>query len=227
MTKPLVIAHRGWSGKFPENTMDSIRGAVELGADMVEIDLQETRDGEVLVFHDYRLNRICRVRARVKAKTASEIQKLGKGVPTFDEVLQYCRGRTRLLVEIKGADGTKVTRMIERFGMTDDVIVFSIKPQRMVELAATNDRIARFGLIARDLTRRVKELESLITYAGLGLSRKLVRSKSMVEQMQRAGRKLFVWTVDQEEEMRRLIDWGVDGLITNVPDVAMRVRGGK
>ena len=71
---PLIIAHRGFSGRYPENTLAAVRAALDLGVDFVEIDVHETRDGEVIVFHDYRLKRICRVRGRVRDKTLAEIK---------------------------------------------------------------------------------------------------------------------------------------------------------
>ena len=74
-TRPLIIAHRGFSGRYPENTLASVRAALQLGVDFVEIDVQETRDGELIVFHDYRLRRICGVRGRVRDKTLAEIQR--------------------------------------------------------------------------------------------------------------------------------------------------------
>src|SRR5271169_2665013 len=112
MTKrPLIIAHRGFSGRYPENTPAAIRGAIELGIDMVEIDVQETRDGELIVFHDYRLNRICGVRGRVRHKTLAAIQQLNPQVPTLREVLTACRGKVRVLIEIKRADPRKVAEL--------------------------------------------------------------------------------------------------------------------
>src|SRR5664280_490941 len=109
---PLIIAHRGFSGRYPENTLTAVRAALDLGVDFVEIDVHETRDGELIVFHDYRLYRICRVRGRVRDKTLAEIKRLNRQVPTLAEVLQMCRGKARVLIEIKGADPRKVAAVI-------------------------------------------------------------------------------------------------------------------
>jgi glycerophosphoryl diester phosphodiesterase len=203
--KPLIIAHRGWSARYPENTMSAIRAAIRLGVDMVEIDVQETRDGELVVFHDYRLDRIYSKHKRVCEALRKELP----DAPTLREVLRL---RFPLLIEIKGANGAKVAREIKRCQMVREVIVFSIKPQRMVELMKANPTIPRFGLA-------VSKPRSHVPVRGWGVSRHLIRTRSDVAKLHRHG-KLFVWTVNQADEMRRLADWGVDGLITNHPDRA-------
>src|SRR5260221_12598268 len=94
MTKrPLIIAHRGFSSRYLENTLASVCAAFDLGVDFVEIDVQETRDGELIVFHDYRLNRICGARGRGRHKTLAEIQRLNPQVPALRNVLAACRAR--------------------------------------------------------------------------------------------------------------------------------------
>src|ERR1035438_9941021 len=98
--RPLIIAHRGFSSRYLENTLASVRAALQLGVDLVEIDVQETRDGELIVFHDYRLRRICGVRGRVRDKTLAEIRRLNPQVPTLRHVLCACRGKARVLTEI-------------------------------------------------------------------------------------------------------------------------------
>src|SRR5580700_6515840 len=125
-TQPLIIAHRGFSSRYPENTLASVDAALQLGVDFVEIDVQETGDGELIVFHDYRLNRICGGRGRVRHKTLAEIQQLNPQVPTLREVLTTCRGRTRVLIEIKRADPRKVAELIAKLHMEREVIVFAL-----------------------------------------------------------------------------------------------------
>jgi glycerophosphoryl diester phosphodiesterase len=222
--RPLIIAHRGFSGRYPENTLPAVRAALDLGVDFVEIDVQETRDGELIVFHDYRLKRICGVRGRVRDKTLAEIKRLNPEIPTLTEVLRSCRGKARVLIEIKGADPRKVAALIEKCDMAREVIVFSLSIPRLKVFAEAAPRIACFGLIARNLRFRISCLKSTVSIRGLGLSRRLVRSRAIVERVHRKGWKLFVWTVNREVEMRRLAEWGVDGLITNHPDLALNLE---
>src|ERR1035438_3063798 len=134
--RPLIIAHRGFSSRYLENTLASVDAALQLGVDFVEIDVQETRDGELIVFHDYRLNRICGVRGRVRHKTLAEIQRLNPQVPTLREVLSACRGRARVLIEIKRADPRKVAELIATLRMEREVIVFALSVARMKRFAA-------------------------------------------------------------------------------------------
>jgi len=216
---PLIIAHRGFSGRYLENTLASVRAALALGVDFVEIDVQETCDGELIVFHDYRLNRICGVRGRVRDKTLAEIQRLNPQVPTLQEVLHACRGTARVLLEIKRADPRKVAAVIREMRMESDVIVFSLSIRRMKDLAAANPRIPRFGLVARRLPLAMARIKT-VGVGGVGLNRRLVRSGRIVRKIHKRGWKLFVWTVNREVEMKKLASWGVDGIITNHPDVA-------
>ena len=206
----LIIAHRGFSSRYPENTLPAIRAALKLGVDMVEIDVHETRDGRIVVFHDYRLNRLCGVPGRVRDKTLRELP----GIPTLEQVLKTCRGRARVLIEIKRADPAKVAGVIERLGMRRQVIVFSMSERIMRELPAG---IPRFGLATRNL-----KFDAPVT--GLGVNRRLIRSRADVRRLHRRGLQVFVWTVNRRKEMERLMAWGVDGLITNYPDRAISCK---
>ncbi len=221
--RPLIIAHRGFSGKYPENTLAAFRAALALGVDMVEIDVHETRDGELVVFHDYRLDRLCGVRGRVRDVTLAKLQRLNPAVPTLADVLRVCRGRARVLVEIKRADPRKVAAAISRQRMEREVIVFSQSVARMKMLAAENPRIPRFGVIARDLRSSACRIQTSVVVRGVGLNRQLLTSRMVRNRPPLAGWKVFVWTVNRASDMRRFADWGVDGIITNRPDVALAV----
>jgi glycerophosphoryl diester phosphodiesterase len=174
--RPLIIAHRGFSGKYPENTLAAIRAALALGVDMVEIDVHETRDGELVVFHDYRLDRLCGVRGRVCDVTLARLKRLNPAVPALADVLRVCRGRARVLVEIKRADPRKVAALITKLHMEREVIVFSLSIPRMKAFADSAPRVTRFGLVARDLRSSVLRLRSSVAVGGLGLNRQLVTS---------------------------------------------------
>jgi len=218
-TRPLIIAHRGFSSRYLENTLAAVRAALEAGVDWVEIDVQQTRDGELIVFHDYRLNRICGVRGRVRDRTLTEIRRLNPQVPTLRQVLQMCRGRGPVLIEVKRADLRNVAAVIGETRMEDEVMVFSLSIRSMKEIAAVNPRIRCCGLVARRLSLALARLEP-IRIEAVALSRRIVRSRRVVWRIHRRGWKLFVWTVNRKAEMKKLAEWGVDGLITDHPDMA-------
>jgi glycerophosphoryl diester phosphodiesterase len=219
-TWPLIIAHRGFSSRYLENTLTSVRAALDLGVDFVEIDVQETRDGELIVFHDYRLNRVCGVRGRVRHKTLAEIQRLNPQIPTLREVLTTCRGKAQVLIEIKRADPREVAELIAKLRMEREVIVFSLSVPRMKQFATAVPGVPRFGLVARNPLWAMARLKASVDIEGLGISRRLVTSPRVVRQIHRCGWKVFVWTVNREVEMKRFASWGVDGIITNYPDRA-------
>jgi glycerophosphoryl diester phosphodiesterase len=156
----------------------------------------------------------------VRDKTLAEIRRLNREVPTLAEVLQMCRGKARVLVEIKGADPRKVAAVIARSRMEHEVIVFSLSIPRLKAFAEAAPHITRFGLIARNLRSTLHALRASVAVQGLGLSRRLVTSPRVVQDIHRRGWKVFVWTVNREVEMRKLARWGVDGIITNHPDRA-------
>ena len=220
--QPLVIAHRGFSARHLENTLPAIESAVRLGVDFVEIDVHETRDGEIIVFHDYRLNRICSVRGRVRDKTLAELKQINPDITSLSEVLHVCRGGTKLLIEIKRATPAKVNELITRHGMADHVIVFSMRIARLRDFASANPKIPRWGIIGRNLQFGLARFQSMV--AGVALDQRLVMSRAVVERIHTRGLKLFVWTVNRVEEMRQLTNWGVDGLITDHPDRALNLR---
>ena len=216
---PLVIAHRGFSGRYPENTLTAIRAALRLGVDFVEVDVHETADGQLMVFHDYRLNRICGVPGRIRDTTAARIRQLNPAVPTLAQVLRTCRGKSQVLIEIKRADPAKVAAVIRRHRMQRQVIVFAFSQRRLAALAAAAPELTRFGLIdQQDWTRLA------VPVHGLGLNHRRIRSRRTVVGLHRRGWQVFVWTVNQPRSMRRLCAWGVDGLITNFPDRARSLR---
>jgi glycerophosphoryl diester phosphodiesterase len=218
--RPLIIAHRGFSSRYAENTLAAVRGAIALGVDFVEVDVQETRDGELIVFHDYRLDRLCGVRGRVRDKTLAEIQRWNPQVPTLREVLRACRGRARVLIEIKRADPRKVAALIAELRMERDVVVFSLSISCLKSFAEAAPHVSRFGLMAHRLRLSLFAFRLPLTLEGLGLSRRLVTSPRVVRQIHRRGWKVVVWTVNREVEMRKLARWGVDGIITDHPDLA-------
>ena len=145
-----VIAHRGFSGAAPENTLAAVRAAIEVGADMVEIDVTLTSDGHIVVIHDETLDRTTTGSGRVSDFTLAELQRLdaggwfaprfaGERIPTLDQVLDEIEGRILLNVEIKSEAVergvvTKVASAIRKRGMMEHVVVSSFSPTALQQM---------------------------------------------------------------------------------------------
>jgi glycerophosphoryl diester phosphodiesterase len=131
---PWIIAHRGASEEEPENTLRAFRRAAELGADMVELDLHLSRDGELVVIHDARVDKTTDGAGEVRALTLAELRRLdagrGERIPTLQEVIDALRSRCRLYIELK-APGTPAAaaETIIRAGLGEDVIIGSFQPR--------------------------------------------------------------------------------------------------
>jgi glycerophosphoryl diester phosphodiesterase len=220
MSQPLVIAHRGFSSRSPENTLASFRAAIEVPVDFIEVDVQETVDGKLAVFHDMQLRRLCGIPGRVSQTTLARMRQCKSDIPTLAEALRAVRGKCRLLIEMKTADGMKIARAIERAGMVEQVIVFSFSIEQLQQVAMTNPEIRLFGLLADDLGPSLRQISSTVHVEGIGVGNRLLKTAAHVHRLQERIGEVFVWTVNQASRMRELASWGVDGIITNRPDVA-------
>jgi glycerophosphoryl diester phosphodiesterase len=225
-----VIAHRGASIDAPENTIAAFRLAIEQGADYVELDVQESKDGEVVVVHDSDLMKLGGGPAKVWEATAAELRSVdigsrigpkyaGEGVPTLAEALAACKGRARVIVELKsyGHDvqlAEKVVALVEAAGMADDCVFMSLDHgmvRRMKELRPN----WRAGVLA---AKAIGDLT--ILGADFVAVESRMATHRFVRRAHRAGQEVYVWTVDDPASMLAMMSRGVDGLITNRPDVA-------
>jgi glycerophosphoryl diester phosphodiesterase len=227
MTGPMVVAHRGASRAFPENTLAAFRGAVALGADGVELDVWRCRDGSVAVHHDARLAGDGPALAELTARD------LPDDVPLLAEALAVCE-HLWVNVEIKsdhrepGFDpaypvSDAVVAVLSACGPLDRFLVSSfdagaVERCRVVEPALPT------GRLVFDLPDPVSLVESTAAAGHRSLHPwdPLVDT-ALVELAHDAGLALHVWTVDDPDRMRRLADLGVDGIITNRPDLARAV----
>lgn len=267
------IAHRGGSLEAPENTLHAFRRAVDLGADMLELDLRATRDGQVVVLHDPVVDRVTSGRGAVADLALAEVRELdaahwfapGRGasaaadhhplrrtvrdgtdeidsadlrIPTLGEVLAELPDVPLTMdlkvgePEVPGFSDT-VARLLTQAGRTDDVIVGSFSTQRLdafrraaphVPTSASQEEVGRFWSGEPVDVPGLAALQVPVTYGDVE-----VVTPDLVERAHDAGIEVHVWTVDDPEEMRRLIALGVDGLITDRPSVlaeVLRAPGG-
>jgi glycerophosphoryl diester phosphodiesterase len=170
---PLCIAHRGASVEAPENTLRAFQRALELGVDGIELDVQVTRDGIPVVFHDFTLTRLTGTRGRLADRTWAELQKLrvrGEPIPTLAETLSLTRKRALVQIEIKkGAPLAPILAAIRKTASTKYVILASFEPDILRQAATLAPKLPRM-LIAdpRHLTTLLRPIRQAQGYEGHG-----------------------------------------------------------
>ena len=228
-----VIAHRGAAGAAPENTLAAVRRAIIDGADWVEIDVQETRDGHVVVVHDSDFMKLSRNPLKVWEGDLETIQKIdvgswfgpefaGETVPTLVQVLEAVKGRAKLLIELKyyGHDENleqRVVNIVESADMVEQVAFMSLKLKGVEKIQALRPQWD-VGLLAAtsigDLAKM--DVDFLALNQGAVTSRFIKRSHS-------AGKRVLVWTVNDVLSLNKWMSMGVDGVITDEPALAGQV----
>ncbi len=228
-----IMAHRGSSKAAPENTLAAIRKAIEDGADWVEIDVQETADGEVVVFHDSDFMRTANVDLKIWNATMEDLKDIDIGswfapefraerVPTLAQVLDECKGKICVNIELKyyGHDDQleqKVAELVDSHGMASDVVAMSLKSE-VVEKMKNVRPDWKVGLLMSVSAGDLSKLEADFIAVNAGFAnRRLVRTAH------ENGKEIYVWTVDDAPTMSAMISRGVDGLLTNKPALAKSV----
>ncbi|NDW45256.1 glycerophosphodiester phosphodiesterase [Ruegeria sp. PrR005] len=228
-----VIGHRGAAGARPENTMASIVKAIEDGADWVEIDVQETADGEIVVMHDSDFMKLAGVPTKIWDATMQDLEAIDIGgwyapeysverTPTLRAVLEAARDKSRVLIELKyyGHDvdlENRVIALVEELGMQDQIATMSLKYPAVQKMRALRPKW-RTGVLAATAVGDLAGLEGdFIAVSTASLRPSLVRA------VHAAGKEIYVWTVNEPLLMSKMISLGVDGLITDEPAMAREV----
>jgi len=236
-----VVAHRGASGYAPENTMAAFRRAVELGATFIETDLQVTRDVQVVAMHDSTLDRTTNGEGSVHMTALEDIRGLdagswfdspdatsfaGERVPTLNEILQFSSEfDVNFYLEIKAGDtwGMEhaVAAALRDLNASARVVILSFDPSTLDAMNRI-DRNMMTGLLcehpSNDLVRRA---------VGVGARQLAPRgdliTPALVDQAHHAGLKVVTWTINEPEQIRRLIAAGVDGIMSDYPDRVLNI----
>jgi glycerophosphoryl diester phosphodiesterase len=238
-TRPLLIGHRGYPAKFPENTLASFDGAMQAGCDMIELDVTLTKDRKVMVIHDDTLDRTTTGRGPVSGHTLEEIKALDAGswfdvrfseerVPELTEVMKLTAGKCMLNIEIKKsafeagfpADAVErqVVDLVKASGAMDRVIISSFDQRILQRIAAMEAPPAVAYISDHGADKRV--LEMLLGMKAFSWHPRFkVLTRDQVELLHAAGVRVFPWTINTREEAERMLALGVDGLICNEPRV--------
>ena len=225
------IAHRGASGKglAPENTLAAFRKAIEIGTDAIEMDVHRTRDDHVVVCHDDALDRTTDRRGAIKDLTLSEIKQAdagaGERIPTLKEALDLIVGKAVALIEIKPEDIARdVVRTVEECDAVGHVVLQSFHKEVVREVGILNPHLRRallIGVRAIDVRRtpavRLVRRTTEVGASTLSLSHNAA-TPELARELHRRDLALYVWTVDAFDDLRRMIQIGVDGIISNYPD---------
>lgn len=226
-----VTAHRGYSAVYPENTIPAFKGAIQVGADWAELDVQQTADGEVIVMHDSNLKRTTGLDKEVWQVTWDEIKDLDNGswfdkkyqtvrIPTLEEVLKVCRGKIHLNIEIKPSGHDKdleeqVAKLLKKYHMRDTCVVSSLKYDSLRKIKQADDSIET-AYITSVSYGNFTDLE----YADGYSVESTLLSKGFVNKAQKAGKQIYVWTVNSEERLEKVVGMGIDNVITDDPVMA-------
>ncbi|MGH3319673.1 MAG: glycerophosphodiester phosphodiesterase [Streptosporangiaceae bacterium] len=213
----LAIAHRGDPQDHRENTIPALLAALEQGADLVEVDLKLTRDGQVILLHDPTLKRLWRHHGAVRSLSLDEVRAycdVRYEIPTLDEALGVLSwSRSALMADLKDAEALDTTVAIVREHDAFDRVLFvggDVHAMRRLRGLAPE---ARLGLTWEDPTPPDGVLEDI--RAELFNPRWQLVDRGLVELMHERGYQVSTWTVDSPTNMARLLDLGVDAVITN------------
>lgn len=253
--RPLFFAHRGGAKLAPENTLAAFEHGVALGAEALELDIQTTREGEIVVIHDVTVDRTTNGTGAVSSFTLDELRRLdagyrftpdggqtypfrGKGhtIPTLSEVLGRFSTQ-RVNIDLKESTAVRERRLwelIRKMGVEERVLVASgdlhapilrfrhFSGGRVATSASAKEArsfvLAYYARATRLLRPAYDALQVPETYRGVR-----VVSPGMVAAAHRLGLAVHVWTVDEREAMERLLRWGVDGIMSDRPDVLAQV----
>ena len=255
LPKPLVMAHRGGQGLWPPNTLHAYERACELGVDVLEMDIHMTADGSIVVRHDPTVDATSNGQGAIADLTLEEIKSLDAGyrwtadggtsypfrgrgitIPTLVEVLEAFPD-IRLNIDIKPEQPEILpvfARLLADYNRLDTVLVASFHDRqirsfrRMVPRVATAAGVVETGAFylmnLLGLARLYRPQAEAFQPPEYDRGRRVVTER-LVRSAHHHKMEVHVWTVNDERDMQRLLDWGVDGIITDYPDRLMKILG--
>ena len=229
-----VTAHRGGARMAPENTISALEYAVEAMADYAEIDVQETKDGEIVLLHDSNLKRVTGLNANIWNLTYDEVSQLDAGVkfhkkfrgeqiPTLGQALEYCQGKLRLNIEIKynGHNSQivrKVVNIIQENEFQDKCVVTSMNYKFLTQIRELDPEIKTgyiMSMIYGDL--------SALTDADFFSVKYTYLNQAFVRRAHALGKEVWAWTPNYQGDMQRMVDCKADNIITDDPELVRKV----
>jgi Glycerophosphoryl diester phosphodiesterase len=227
--KVIITAHRGASGTAPENTLASFSRALQLGADFCELDAQETSDGVLIIHHDKNYKRTTGQDKNVWETPLSVVKQLdagsffnpqfkGEKIPLFSDVINLMKGKGKLNIELKtnGHEkklAEKVVELVTQMDFIDDCIMTSFDVSLINKVKELNPKIKAGYIIGK-----LPDFDIFAANIDLISANQSLITKEFVEKAHKAGKEVHVWTVNEPEDMKKMIDLNVNSIITNYPE---------
>ena len=230
MTGMISVAHRGASSYAPENTQAAFQKGLELGADFLECDVHLSKDGELVIMHDDKVDRTTNGAGFVRDYTLAELKELdagalfgasfsGEKIMTLDELLEEFYGEIGLLIEIKKPNPgieEKVAALLKKYGDVSGVIVQSFDVESMRKMNSLLPEL-QIAILMKPSTllpssKRLEDLTSFATYINFNVS---YINKRMVDRIHAYGGKVLVWSKKDQQLISKAFQYGVDGIITD------------
>ncbi|WP_299338872.1 glycerophosphodiester phosphodiesterase family protein [uncultured Psychroserpens sp.] len=226
MKKPLKIGHRGAKAYVAENTLASVEKALELGVQGIEIDVHKCASGELVVFHDFTLDRMTNGQGEVSKHTLSELKQLKVkdqfSIPTLEDVLKTIDRKCMLNIELKGkdtADGTcnVIDKYMNDYRWTiEDFLISSFQYHELEKVNTINSNL-RLGVLTKASVTDALEFANTINAYAIHPNFALL-TKENVKRAQKENYKVVTWTVNDHETIQRMTTYGVDAVISDNPD---------
>jgi glycerophosphoryl diester phosphodiesterase len=242
LPQPVIFAHRGASAHAPENTIAAFELALTRQADAVELDVKLSADGQVVVMHDTTVDRTTNGKGRVRDLSLSQLKALdagshfsdqfkGERVPTLEEVFESLGNRTLINVELTNYTTSgdslveTVCMLIKKHRMQQHILFSSFLASNLSKARSYLPEVPR-GLLALNGLLGVWARSFGFAFGKYDALHPNLKDMTQQEAMRvhRLKRRVHVWTVNDREDMRRLYDWGVDGIFTDDPALAVRTR---
>ncbi len=222
----LKIGHRGAKGFVAENTLESFQKALDLGVDAIELDVHVCASGELVVFHDFTVDRMTNGSGEVHKLTLTQLKKLKVSskleIPTLSEVFDLIDRKCWVNVELKGHETAQPTvELIEKYikekgWQYDDFIVSSFQKEELEKVYALNPNI-NLGILTQASVEQALEWADQLSAKAIHPHFSLLTEENCME-AQEKGYQIFTWTVNHEEDIHRLQHYKINGIISDFPD---------
>ncbi len=242
LKQPVIFAHRGASGYAPENTLTAFDHALSLGAEAIELDVKLTGDGHVIVLHDQLVDRTTNGIGDLRNFTLAQVQELdagsyfsaqfsGEKIPSLAQVFDAFGGKLFINIELTNyktyGDGLtdKVVELIDQYKLDQWVMFSSFHPSNILRARKLKPGIPSALLALPGANGRMQR-----SIAGKWISPKLIHpylgdvDGALIQREKKRGRRVHVWTVNEPEDIARMIQLGVNGIFTDFPDRAIQIR---